>query len=320
MTLLLSRSDLEQMLDVRACLEVLRQGFLAAPSAIVPQRIRTDLPGPGTATVLLPGLVPGIPAYSVKVNAKFPRSQPALRGVVCLHDSGTGELLAVLDSATVTAWRTGLSAALATHELARPEVGNVAVIGAGAQADLVLRGLAALRSWPHLTVSDLDRAAADRLIERHHTGSAGAVGSAGWAASPAEAARQAGIVILATWSREPLLDTGDVAPGSHVTSLGADEPGKAELSPGLLAAARVFVDDLPLAVTSGALGTAGLPAETAAGTLSEVLRGTIPGRRTDAERTVYTPVGLPAQDLALAWAVYQQARRAGRGHEYDFLA
>ena len=126
MTLLLSRSDLEQVLDVRACLEVLRQGFLAAPSAIVPQRIRTDLPGPGTATVLLPGLVPDIPAYSVKVNAKFPRSRPALRGLVCLHDTGTGELLAVLDSATVTAWRTGLAAALATHELARPEAGRVA--------------------------------------------------------------------------------------------------------------------------------------------------------------------------------------------------
>ena len=134
------------------------------------------------------------------------------------------------------------------------------------------------------------------------------------------AAGEAGIVILATWSREPLLDSGDVAPGSHVTSLGADEPGKAELSPGLLAAARVFVDDLPLALTSGALGTAGLPAETAAGTLSEVLRGTVPGRRTEAERTIYTPVGLPGQDLALAWAAYQQARRAGRGLEYDFLA
>ena len=44
------------------------------------------------------------------------------------------------------------------------------------------------------------------------------------------------------------------------------------------------------------------------------------GRRTEAERTIYTPVGLPGQDLALAWAAYQQARRAGRGLEYDFLA
>ena len=330
MTLLLSRSDLEQVLDVRACLEVLRQGFLAPAPAIVPQRIRTDLPGPGTATVLLPGLVPDLPAYSVKVNAKFPRSRPALRGVVCLHDTGTGELLAVLDSATVTAWRTGLAAALAIHELARRDVGTVAVIGAGAQAELVLRGLGALRSWRRLAVFDLDPAAANRLAGRPGarpsggptggTGDALADGTIERAASPAAAVAEAGIVILATWSRQPLLDAEDVAPGTHLTSLGADEPGKAELSPGLLAAARVFVDDVPLALASGALGTAGLPAEAAAGTLGQVLRKTIPGRRSEAERTVYTPVGLPAQDLALAWSAYQQAQRAGRGQEFDFLA
>ena len=250
----------------------------------------------------------------MKVNAKFPRSRPALRGLVGLYDTGTGELLAVLDSATVTAWRTGLAAALATHELARPDAGTVAVIGAGAQAGLVLRGLAALRSWPHLTVYDPNPESADQLVRRY------GASTVARAVSAPEAARAAGLVIVATWSREPLLDVADVPPGSHVTSLGADEPGKAELSPGLLASARVFVDDVPLALTSGALGTAGLPAETAAGTLSEVLRGTVPGRRTEAERTIYTPVGLPGQDLALAWAAYQQARRAGRGLEYDFLA
>jgi alanine dehydrogenase len=87
----------------------------------------------------------------VKVNAKFPQSQPALRGVVCLHDAGTGELLALLDSATVTAWRTGLSAALGTHVLARPSARAVAVIGAGAQSDLLMRGLATLRALPGLS-------------------------------------------------------------------------------------------------------------------------------------------------------------------------
>jgi len=169
-TLLLSRSDLEELLDVGGCLAMLRRGFLAEPSPIAAQRVRTDLPGPGTATALIPGLVEGVPAYTVKVNAKFPGARPALRGVVCLHDARSGELLALLDSATVTAWRTGLSAA-------------------------------------------------------------------------------------------------DIA-----------------------------------------------------GTLSQVLRGMVPGRLTDAEVTVYTPVGLPWQDLALAWAAYHQARAAGRGREVDLLA
>jgi ornithine cyclodeaminase len=166
-TLILSRSDLERLLDMNACLQALKQGFIAKSPPIGPQRIRTDLPGPGTATALIPGLVDGIPAYTVKVNAKFPQARPALRGVVCLHDLGSGELLAVMDSATVTAWRTGLSAALGTHALARSDASVIAVIGAGAQANLVMRGLAALRPPGHLLISDLDPRRAEDLAKRH---------------------------------------------------------------------------------------------------------------------------------------------------------
>jgi ornithine cyclodeaminase len=314
-TLLLSRSDLAALLDVTSCLGALREGFLAVPPEIDPQRVRTGLPGPGTATALIPGLVDGIPAYTVKVNAKFPAARPALRGVVCLHDSGSGELLALLDSATVTAWRTGLAAAIATDALARPVAASVAVIGAGAQAALVLRGLAALRPWARLTVCDLDRDRAEAFAAAHAGGRPAVT-----AGDARAAARDADIVVLATWSRTPLLEAGDVPPGTHVTSLGADEPGKAELSAALLRSARVITDDTRLAVTSGALGTAGLPAGHAAGTLSQVLCGTGAGRTADAQVTVYTPVGLPWQDLALAWAAYRQARAAGTGREFDFLS
>src|SRR5207253_8609442 len=116
MTVLLTRSDILRALDVPAVLEALRSGFQQS-ATVEPLRIRTDLPGPGTATALLPGLIPGIPAYTVKVNAKFPGATPALRGVVCLHDLTDGTLLALLDSSTITAWRTGLAAALATDVL-----------------------------------------------------------------------------------------------------------------------------------------------------------------------------------------------------------
>ena len=313
MTLLLSRSDLDRVLDIGTCLAALRQGFLAVPPGIAAQRVRTDLPGPGTATALIPGLAEGVPAYTVKVNAKFPAAQPALRGVVCLHDARGGELLAVLDSATVTAWRTGLAAALATHVLARPAARTVAVVGAGAQADLVLRGLATLREWPRLTVCDLDPGRA-RVFAGRHPG-----GPARLAADPRDAARDADIVVLATWSRTPLLADGDVPGGTHLTSLGADEPGKAELAPGLLRAGRVIVDDVALAVTSGALGTAGLSAADVAGTLSQVLHGTIPSRQAGADITIYTPVGLPWQDLVLAWTAYRRAQAAGLGRPFDFL-
>ena len=173
-------------------------------------------PGPGTATCLIPGLLPEIPAYTVKVNAKFPASSPALRGVVCLHDLNTGELLALADSASVTAWRTGLSAALATHVLADPTARTLGFVGAGAQARMVAAGLRTLRSFDQTVATDLNpsRAAdlADVVVDD----------------ARAVAAR-CDVVILATWSRVPLLHAEDIPTGTHLTTLGADEPGKIEL-------------------------------------------------------------------------------------------
>ncbi|MEV5573651.1 ornithine cyclodeaminase family protein [Spirillospora sp. NPDC052269] len=316
MTLLLNRTDLERLLDPSAILAALRAGFTAEPGETGARRVVTALPGPGSATALIPGLVTGVPAYTVKVNAKFPDARPALRGVVCLHDLESGELLALLDSATVTAWRTGLAAALGTDALARRGGGNVAVIGAGAQSDLVLLGLGALREITGLTVADLDAGRAAAFAERH--GERLGVPS-GTAADARAAVEGADIVITATWARHPLLDAADIASGTHLTSLGADERGKTELAPDLLEHARVVVDDVPLAVDMGVLATAGLSVRHAAGTLGDLLRGEVPGRVRDEEITVYAPVGLPWQDLALSWTAYRAAREAGSGASFDFL-
>ncbi|TXS54547.1 ornithine cyclodeaminase family protein, partial [Streptomyces sp. uw30] len=304
MTLVLTRSDLEAVLAPGACLEVLRDGFLRARDATVAgQRVRTDLPFPGTATALIPGVLPGIEAYTVKVNAKFPGARPALRGVICLHSGRDGELLALLDSATVTAWRTGLAAALGTHALAGP--GDVlGVVGAGAQAELMVRGLAQLRPYRELVVHDTDAERAEAFAARH----------AGRAvASATEVAAAADTVLLATWARSPLLGLSDTRESQHFTSLGADEPGKQELSADLLRAALLVVDDRELAASMGVLAAAELPASAADATLADVLRGDHPGRASAESRSVYAPVGLPWQDLALSWAAYRAAEREGLG-------
>ncbi|MFF0768933.1 ornithine cyclodeaminase family protein [Nonomuraea wenchangensis] len=317
MTTILTRGDLLTLLDPGACLDALREGFAADPGtpAVPGQRIRTDLPFPGTATALLPGLLPGVEAYTVKVNAKFPAASPALRGVICLHDGADGELLALLDSATITAWRTGLAAALGTHALAG-ESDVVGVVGAGAQADLVVTGLRRLRPVSDLVVHDLSPERAAAFADRHGGRVAGSV-----VGSAAEVAARAGIVVLATWSRTPLLDLPDVRPGRHLTTLGVDEPGKQELSPALVRAAGVLaVDDRPLAAAMGVLAATGLPAGAAHATLGEILRGDHPGRTDPGQITVYGPVGLPWQDLALSLLAYREAGRRGVGTEIDFLA
>ncbi|MGW3162361.1 ornithine cyclodeaminase family protein [Streptomyces sp. NPDC001142] len=314
MTRLLTSSDLLAVLEPDACLEALRDGFRRAGAATVAgRRFRTDLPFPGTATALMPGLLPGVDAYTVKVNAKFPGARPALRGVICLHSGRDGELLALLDSATVTAWRTGLAAALGTHVLAAPDPAGEAVlgvVGAGAQAEIMVRGVRSLREFRDLVVHDTDPERAAGFAGRHRGRVLG---------SAAEIAAAADVVLLATWSRTPLLGLADTRPGQHFTTLGADEPGKQELSADLLGSALLVVDDRELAATTGALAAAGLPPGAAHATLGELLDGTRPGRVPDTARSVYAPVGLPWQDLAVARVAYRQAERLGVGTPVDLL-
>lgn len=318
MTLLLNSSTINELVaDLDPIFDALRAGFAQPPEShrIPGQRVRTDLPANGTATALLPGLLPHVPAYTAKVNAKFPEARPSLRGIVCLHSLHDGELLAVLDSASVTAWRTGLSAAFATDVLARDGATSVGLIGAGVQGQMILHGLAHRRRLDHVVIYDIKRERAHALAElaSRQLGLTIEV-----ADGPSDVAGH-DIVVLATWSRAPLLQAGDTHPGQHLTSIGADEPGKQELSRDLLSQATLIVDDRELTQRMGAAANAHLPARAIDATFSEVLVGHHPGRTSEDDVTVYTPVGLPWQDLALAWPLYRRAEAIGSGVEHDFL-
>ncbi|WP_046469147.1 ornithine cyclodeaminase family protein [Allosalinactinospora lopnorensis] len=314
MTLCIGRSDLLRVLDVHACLDRLWDGFTAPTAGIANRRVRTELPGSaGTAAVLMPGLLPGVTAYTVRTDAVFPRARPALRGVVFLHDLSSGELLALLDSATLTTWRTSLAAALGTHSLARFDAEVLGIIGCGTQAGLFTRGLTRLRPISGMIVADAERQRAGEFADWCATEFGLAVRVAD---SAAAVAAEADIVLTATWSREPFLRRADARPGAHYTSLGTDDPGIRELSDGLFRMARVIVDDAEFAATTDAVPSTAL----VHGTLHEVLTGTVAAREGEADITVYVPAGLPWQDLALAWLAYRGARDAGAGTEFDFLA
>jgi ornithine cyclodeaminase len=130
----------------------------------------------------------------------------------------------------------------------------------------------------------------------------------------------ADIVLVATWARTPFLGPDLIRPGMHVTTLGADEPGKAEVAADVVRASVFVCDDRELAVSMGAVGGVGLDASAIDAELGEVLAGRHPGRTSPDEVTVYGGVGLAFQDLVAAWIVYGAARARGVGREVDLLA
>ena len=317
-TLLLRRSDVIQLLDVAAVIPLLREAFCAYSHerTIAAQRARYPLSSLGTVMILAPGLNARIPAYTVKVHAKFPDQQPAIRGVLQLYDLQTGQLLAVMDSTYITAVRTGIAGALAAHELARSDATTIAVVGAGAQGRHLLQSLARMRQVKRVQVFDTNTKTAE--IYAHELSAALRLPIA-VAPSIAVAVAHADIIFTATWSRQPFLFPEMVSPGAHISTIGPDEPGKCELDATLIRQSLFVCDDRELAVTMGAIGGASLSSEAIAAELGDILNAAHPGRTSPEQLTVYGGVGVAFQDLVAAWHVYQQAQHHQIGTSIDFL-
>jgi len=315
-TLLLTRGDIMPLLDATALLSDLRKAFGEYSSArLAPaRRLAVPLPAPApaaaSAMILVPGVVRGIPAYSVKVHAKFPGLDPAIQGVIILHDLATGHPLAMLESTFITSARTGLAGAVAADVLANPDARHVAIVGAGVQGIAQLEGLLKVRRIASVRVYDAFPQQARKYAERE---SARLNVPIQPVSSLAEALEGAEIIVTATWAKEPFVRDGMLAPGTHLSTFGPDQPGKCEVAAEVLKKSIFVCDDRSLAVEMGAVGGAGLGDEAIAAELGEVIAGTKPGRTSPRDITIFGSVGLAFQDLVASWSVYNRAVNTGVG-------
>lgn len=313
-TLILSAADVRRLLDRAALLPALRDGFAAysASRTIAAQRAGSPLPGPGGRSVMVvyPGLIEGIPAFTVKVNAKIPGAARSVVGSIHLADLDTGAVLAILDSVVITAERTALAGALAADVLARSVTPRVAVIGAGVQGEAQVRALQHVRRVERVDVVDVVPGRAEAYAAR--VGPALGVEVVA-RERVADAVRDADVIITATWSKSPFLTRAMVRDGVHITAVGADEPAKGEVDAGLVASSLFVCDDRDLAAGMGAIAGAGLGPDAIHAELGEIIAGTKAGRTSDRQVTIFGTVGLAFQDLAAAWQVYRSAREQGVG-------
>ena len=226
------------------------------------------------------------------------RGLPTVTGVVLVSDAGTGELQAVLDAASVTALRTGAAAVLAAETLGRADAETAAVIGAG------VNGRAAARTFlargRSVALWDVDAARAAEVAEELGCSVAGS----------REEALLADVLVTVTPGHEVVVQAGALRPGQHVSLMGADGPGKAEVAGGELARAHLFCDDWEQASHGGELAHAveeGLVTEEDVTAIGAVLAGAVGGRATADEITMFDSTGLAIQDLAIALAALAAA-------------
>jgi len=301
----MDRAAVEAAVSPERAVEAVRDAFIAhargewsmPPKVYVTNYPAGDfraMPALGAGHALLKWITsfPGNPA----------RGLPTVAGIVLVSDAATGELQAVLDAASVTALRTGAAAVLAAETLGRPDAETAAVIGAG------VNGRATARTF-------LARGRAVTLWDVEPERAAQVAAELGCSvAASSEEALGADLLVTVTPGHEVVLAEGSLRPGQHVSLMGADGPGKAEVAGGELSRARLFCDDWEQASHGGELAHAvesGLVAQADVTAIGEVLAGSAAGRESPDDITMFDSTGLAIQDLAIALAALDGADRSG---------
>lgn len=323
--LVLTHSDVERLLLMPTCIALMRDTLAARAHGRTIQPPRTAIRPNGTATMLaMPAWVADPAALGVKVVSVFPgnpaRGLDTHQGAVLALDPGTGQVLAILEAGAVTAIRTAAVSAVATDLLATPDAGDLALLGAGAEARTHLAAMAAVRTLRRVRVWSRSTERARAFAE-----SVGVPGVPPIDVMPsAEAAvRDASIICTLTASSTPVLAGAWLAPGAHINAVGAHTPDTRELDTDAVTGARIVVDaresalaeagDLLIPLTEGRLRPADIHAE-----LGEVITGARTGRASSTEITLFKSLGLGIEDVAAARHVVAEARRLGLGQEIAF--
>lgn len=316
---ILTAGMVEALLPMRRAIDLMRTAMaqVSDGKTLLPLRQFVVIPGGQGKLAVMPGHIADPACFGVKLVSKFPRALGDRHGShvggVMLFDADDGVPLALLDGASLTAIRTAAASAMATDLLAREDARTLLVLGAGEQARRHVEALRHVRRLERVRVWARDAERASALADEVEGEVAGVLD---------EDVASADIVCTTTASTTPVLRGTALSPGAHVNLVGAAVATSREADAEVVSRGRVFVDYRPAAEAAAgeiidALAAGLVPPDHVAGEIGEVLLERVLGRRSAQEITVYKSLGVTAQDLIVAHAVWRAAEEAGIGLEVD---
>lgn len=238
------------------------------------------------------------------------------QSTVFLFDADTGRAKAVVGGNLLTALRTAAASAVSIRYLARPGSKVLGMVGAGHQSAFQMRAAIRQRNFDRVLGWNYHPDMLDRLAE-----TAAELGVPFESVELDRLGADADAIITITSSFAPILTEAHVTPGTHIACMGTDTVGKQELDPAILARATIFTDEVAQSVSLGEAQHAvrnGLIEEAAVNKIGDVINGTHPGRTSDEEITLFDGTGVGLQDLAVAAAVVEIARKRGVAVDVSF--
>ena len=315
MTVHIREGEVRELLTMPVAIEAVEEisRRQASGEAIVHPRKRIELPGGGFFHYMAAAdFTSGFLAMKLYT---FVRGR--LRFVVPLYEIATGEMAALIEADVMGQLRTGAASGVATKYLARADARVAGILGTGGQAKTQLEAVAAVRKIDSASVfgrNSEKREAYGKEMTKRLGIPVGAVATA------EEAVRGADIVCTATTAAQPVFDGTALAPGTHINAIGANFPHKRELDDAAIARVNVFVAD-SVEQSRQEAGDLVMPFGTdesrwaKVAELAQIVAGSVKGRSSSNEITLFKSNGIAAWDLAVAVRVYQLAVEKGRGRK-----
>lgn len=309
---IVERAEIVARIDLDLAVQRIEEGFVAFSNGKVqvpPVQMFAFAAANGDCCVKS-AFIEGSETFTVKVSTGFydnpGKGLPSNDGLMLVLSASNGQPLALLqDQGWLTGMRTALAGRIAARLMAPREVHAIGILGTGMQARMQLEQLRPVTACRRVIVwgrNDAELAsysdfAAELGFDVQVTREAKTL------------AEGANLIVCTTPSRAALLDNEWIRPGTHITAVGADAPGKQELDPLLVARAdRIIVDSVVQCRQYGEVShalKAGLIEEAQLGEIGALLDGRIAGRTSDDEITLVDLTGVAVQDAQIALCALQ---------------
>lgn len=322
---LLNEAEVASLLSMGELIGVMESALARFSSGDVLQPVRTVLSvGPTKAFFgVMPAYLPDPGRMGAKLvtvfNGNEARGLPSHLATIVLLDAETGALRGILDGRFITEARTAAVSAVSARHLSRVDASTLAILGTGVQARSHLEALKDVRGLTDIRVWSPRTASRERFVDEmapHVNGTLRATSHA------EQAVEGADLIVLATSSPTPVIESDWVRDGAHIMSVGACRPDQREMDPRLVARAELYVDskaaalvesgDVVMGIREGRFGEAHVRGE-----LGEVVLRRVPARTADDQITIFKSLGMAVEDVAAAGLVLDRAHERGVGRQLD---
>jgi|10_taG_2_1085330.scaffolds.fasta_scaffold05123_6 alanine dehydrogenase len=230
-------------------------------------------------------------------NRQYDR--PTIQGTFILNNIDTGEPLISMDCGVLTAYRTAAVSALAAKKLSKTGIGeDIVFIGCGYQAKIHLMMYeSALGSIGSVELYDTNKKA---MKEFHDwIGEENIARSWGWNKSVSDACKNPKIITTLTPATEPYLNCSHICSNTHINAVGADAPGKREITDSIWMKCSLIVDDYTQALHSGETQHS---EDSPYIDLADIIAGTC---KLPEGPTLFDSTGLAIEDVAIGKLIYK---------------